>query len=59
MNSIKDLNMGESIAAEGYTGIVQKYWQARMRYRIDNAGWKFETTVTMLYSADGLYLGLQ
>ncbi len=59
MNSIEDLNMGNSIVAEGYTQGVQKYWQARMRYKIDNKVWESRTTGTMLYSADGEYLGLQ
>lgn len=59
MKSIEDLNMGNSIVAEGSTGGVKKYWQGRMRYKIDNGGWKSETTGTMLYSADGTYLGLQ
>ncbi len=58
INSIEDLNMGKSIVAECSTGGVQKYWQARMRYKIDNGGWQSRTTGTMLYSADGTYLGL-
>lgn len=58
INSIEDLDMGHSIVAECHTGGVQKYWQARMRYNIDNGGWQSKTTGTMLYSAEGKYLGL-
>lgn len=58
INSIDDLNMGQSIVVEGSTGGVEKFWQARMRYKKDNGGWKTETTGTLRYSANGDYLGV-
>ena len=57
-NSTTDLNMGDTVVAEGITGGVQKYWQGRMRYKVDNGSWKEETTGTLLYSADGTFLGI-
>ena len=54
--SIDDLNIGKSISVEASTGGVQKYWQARMRYKIDNGGWKSETTGTILCNAEGGYI---
>ena len=57
-NYTVDLNMGETIKAEANTGGAQKYWHARMRYKVDNGSWKEETTGTMKYSADGTFLGL-
>lgn len=57
-NSTTDLNMGDTIVADGETGGVQKYWQGRMRYKVDNGSWKEETTGTVLYSADGTFLGI-
>lgn len=58
INSTEDLNMGKTITAEASTGGVQKYWQGRMRYKVDKKGWQSETTGTMKYSAEGEYLGL-
>lgn len=57
-NSTTDLNMGDTIVAEGMTGGVQKYWQARMRYKRDNDAWKEGNTGTLLYSADGTFLNI-
>lgn len=55
-NSIADLNMGKSIVAECSTGGVQKYWQARMRYKKDNSGWKSEATNSWLFGPNGEWL---
>ena len=57
-NSTTDLNMGEIIRAEASTGGVQKYWQGRMRYKVDSGAWKEGTTGTLLYSADGTFLDI-
>lgn len=32
---------------------MQKYWQARMRYKFDDRDWVSKTTSTFLYSAEG------
>lgn len=57
INSINDLNMGQTIVAEALTGGVKKYWQARMRYKIDSGSWQNRNTATLLYDADGNCLG--
>lgn len=57
INNIDDLDMGKTIVAEASTGGVQKYWQARMRYKIDNGSWENRNTTTVLYDAEGNYLG--
>lgn len=57
-NSTTDLNMGKTIKAEAATGGVQKYWQGRMRYKVDGGAWKEGTTGTLLYSADGTFLDI-
>ena len=56
--STEDLNMGDTIVAEGFTGGKQKYWQGRARYKVDNKGWEELNTGTGLYSADGEFLGI-
>lgn len=58
INSTLDLDMGDTLVAEYPTGGVQKYWQARMRYRIDNDSWKSKDTGTYLYSAEGEFLDI-
>lgn len=58
INSTMDLNMGKTIVAEASTGGVQQYWQARMRYKIDNKAWEAKDTGTMLYSAEGKFIGI-
>lgn len=55
-NTIDDLNMGNTIKAEASTGGVQKYWQARMRYKIDNKAWEERVTDSLLYDANGNYI---
>ncbi len=57
-NSTVDLNMGQTIKAESNTEGLQRYWHGRMRYKVDNGSWKEEVTGTLLYSADGTFLGL-
>lgn len=55
-NTIDDLNMGNTIKAEASTGGVQKYWQARMRYKIDNKAWEERVTDSLLFDANGNYI---
>ena len=56
--STPDLNIGDSIVAESPTYGVQKYWQARMRYKVDDKAWESRNTGTLLYSADGEFLDI-
>lgn len=55
-NSINDLNMGQTLTTRVSTNGEQKYWKARMYYRMDSKDWVEKVTKTMLFSADGMYL---
>lgn len=48
-----DLNMGKSITVSAITNGEQKYWQARMKYKVDKKDWIDTTTYTYLISGDG------
>lgn len=50
---ISDLNMGKSISVSASTNGEQKYWQARMRYKVDKKNWAEKHTDTFYYKADG------
>lgn len=54
---IEDLNMGKTATLEVSTGGFQKYWVARMCYKVDGNSWKSETTRCILYSSAGEYIG--
>lgn len=55
-NNIDDLNIYQSISTYASTGGVQKYWQARMRYKIDSGSWEQRTTGTLTFDANGNYI---
>jgi len=48
-----DLDMGETLTATVATGGVQKYWMARIYYRVDNKDWSEKTTSVQLISGAG------
>lgn len=54
--TINDLNIGKTLTVECSTDGVQKYWQARMRYKIDSGGWQSEATRSLLFDANGICL---
>lgn len=56
-NEIADLDMGKTITTEASTGGVERYWIARMRYKINSGDWKEKTTGTCRISGTGEYLG--
>lgn len=56
-NSISDLNMGDTITTEASTGGVEKFWLARMRYKINNDNWDSRQTAACRISASGEFLG--
>ncbi len=56
-NNIDDLNIYQSISTYASTGGVQKYWHARMRYKIDSGAWETKTTGTLTFDANGNYIG--
>ncbi|MDE5553277.1 MAG: hypothetical protein K2I67_01905 [Malacoplasma sp.] len=57
MNSIGDLDIGQTISTEAETGGVEKFWLARMRYKIDNGSWSSRQTAACRISASGEFLG--
>lgn len=52
-NSTLDLNQGETLEIRASTGGKQKYWKARMRYKMDDRDWVEDETVSVLYGANG------
>lgn len=56
MGSIADLDMGNTIRISVPTGGKQRYWQARMRYRLDQNDWQSKSTPTFLYGAEGDFI---
>lgn len=57
MNSIADLDMGKTISTEAETGGVEKFWLARMRFKIDSESWSSRQTGACRISASGEFLG--
>lgn len=53
---ISDLNMGKSISVSASTNGEQKYWQARVRYKVDKKSWKEESTKTYLFDSNGVLI---
>ena len=55
-NYIDDLNIYKSIEILSSTNGEQKYWRAKVRYKLDNKEWQSLETRTILVSADGKIL---
>ncbi len=55
-NSIADLDMNKSIETRASTNGEQKYWKARMYYKVDSKDWKENETVCALISPEGVYV---
>lgn len=53
-----DLNMGETLVADGSTNGEDKYWQARMRYKVDSDPWKEKDTGTFHFDGEGELIGI-
>lgn len=53
-----DLNMGETLVAEGYTNGEDKYWQGRMRYKVDEGDWESKDTGTFHLDENGDLIGI-
>lgn len=53
-NYTKDLDMNNSIEARASTNGEQKYWKARMYFKIDKDDWKDRMTDTYLLDKNGL-----
>ena len=52
-NNIDDLNFLETIRVTAPTNGVQRYWMARMKYKVDNGSWKEDTTSVWLFDGNG------
>lgn len=53
-----DLNMGETLVADGYTNGEDKYWQGRMRYKVDEKSWETKDTGTFHFDGEGELIGI-
>ncbi|MDE7163669.1 MAG: hypothetical protein K2O44_06330 [Clostridia bacterium] len=56
-NETSDLDMGKTITTEASTGGVEKYWIARMRYKINGGDWKTKEMGPYRISGSGEFLG--
>lgn len=56
-NVSNDLDMGNTLTVESPTGGEEKFWLARMRYKINNDDWESKQTTACRISADGEFLG--
>ncbi len=50
---IYDLDMGKSVRTSAPINGVQRFWRARMMYRLDNKDWVSKETVSILIDANG------
>lgn len=55
-NNINDLDMGHTIEARTSTNGKQKYWKARMCYKVDNDDWTVIVTDTILLDKNGVLI---
>lgn len=55
-NNIDDLDMNSSIEARSSTNGEQKYWKARVYYKVDSNDWQELVTDTGLFDANGVYV---
>lgn len=53
-NNIADLDMGNTLEARANTNGEQKYWKARMYYKVDNKDWVEQSTETILLDKNGV-----
>lgn len=52
-NFIADLDIFQTVGVSAPTGGVQRYWMARMRYRVNSSDWEEKTSNAWLFDADG------
>ncbi len=55
-NNIADLDMGKTLEARASTKGEQKYWKARMYYKVDNKDWVEQSTETILLDKNGVFV---
>ena len=53
LNYIYDLDINKSLRVSVSINGEQKYWKARVQYRLDNKDWVSKETVALLIDADG------
>ena len=56
-NSVEDLDVGKTISVEAETGGKEKFWLARMRFKIGTGRWSSRYTAACRLSASGEFLG--
>lgn len=56
-NQTEDLDMGKTISTVVYTNGVEKFWLARMRYKINSGEWQSKETAACRISGSGEFLG--
>ena len=52
-NYIADLNINKSIDTTAHIDGVQRYWRARVNYKLDNKDWTSKETATYLLDVNG------
>ncbi len=50
---IYDLDMGKSVRTSAPINGVQRFWRARMMYRLDNKDWVSRETISLLVDVNG------
>ena len=50
---IYDLDMGKSVRTSAPINGVQRFWRARMMYKIDSKDWVSKETVSLLIDVNG------
>ena len=50
---IYDLDMGKSVRTSAPINGVQRFWRARMMYKLDNKDWVSKETVSLLVDVNG------
>ena len=55
-NYIYDLDQGETLQYSASTEREQRYWKARIRYKVDSDDWKEKVTTTVLFDGAGNYI---
>ena len=52
-NYIADLNINKTIQTSAPINGEQKYWRAKMMYKMDNKDWVIKESITYLVDANG------
>lgn len=53
---VHDLDMGQSVTLKVPTNGIQRYWKARMLFKVDNDDWDTRVTSTWLLDENGIII---